>query len=175
VHVPRVSHRLDYEGELAFVIGRRCRHVPAARAPEVIAGYVVANDVSVRDWQARSQTVTLGKSWDTHGPLGPWLTTPDEVGDPHALELRTFVNGELRQHSSTKNLVHGCYALVELLSTVCTLEPGDVISTGTPQGVGRWFQPPRWLVPGDVVRVEIERLGFLENPVIEEPADTARC
>jgi 2-keto-4-pentenoate hydratase/2-oxohepta-3-ene-1,7-dioic acid hydratase in catechol pathway len=175
IHRPRASRELDYEGELAFVIGRRCRHVPAARAPEVIAGYLVANDVSVRDWQARSQTVTLGKSWDTHGPLGPWLTTPDEVGDPHALELRTFVNGELRQHSSTKNLVHGCYALVELLSTVCTLEPGDVISTGTPQGVGRWFQPPRYLVPGDVVRVEIERLGFLENPVIEEPADTVRC
>jgi 2-keto-4-pentenoate hydratase/2-oxohepta-3-ene-1,7-dioic acid hydratase in catechol pathway len=171
---PRASEALDYEGELAFAIGRRCRHVPRGRAREVIAGYLVCNDVSVRDWQARSQTITLGKSWDTHGPLGPWLTTADEVGDPHALELRTWVNGELRQNASTKQLLFDCYALVETLSTVCTLEPGDVVTTGTPAGVAIGFKPPRFLRTGDVVRIEIEKLGRIENRVVDEPADSAR-
>src|SRR5712692_4406877 len=115
IHLPRVSPLLDYEGELAFVIGRRCRHVPRQRAPEVIAGYLVVNDVSVRDWQLRTPTMTMGKSFDTHGPLGPWLVTPDEIGDPHALELRTWVNGELRQHSSTRQLIFDCFAQVEHL------------------------------------------------------------
>src|SRR5271168_5285998 len=101
IHLPRASTALDYEGELGFVIGRRCRHVPRARAHEVIAGYIVVHDVSVRDWQFKAQTMTLGKSFDTHGPMGPWIVTPDEVGDPHALELHTWVNGEQRQHSNT--------------------------------------------------------------------------
>jgi 2-keto-4-pentenoate hydratase/2-oxohepta-3-ene-1,7-dioic acid hydratase in catechol pathway len=174
IHLPRVSPMLDYEGEMAFVIGRRCRHVPRARAHEVIAGYLVADDVTVRDWQFRVPTWTLGKSFDTHGPLGPWITTADEVGDPHALEIRTWVNGEQRQHSNTKNLVFDCFAQVEHLSTAFTLEPGDVISTGTPSGVGGLANPPRFLVAGDVVRVEIERLGSIENRVIAEPADTER-
>ena len=174
IHVPRASDKVDYEGELAFVIGRRCRHVPRDRAHEVIAGYLVANDVTVRDWQIRVPTWTMGKSFDTHGPLGPWLTTSDEVGDPHGLRLRTHVNGELRQDSTTKQLIFDCYTLVEHLSTAFTLEPGDVISTGTPSGVGVGFKPPKYLVPGDVVRIEIEGLGMLENPVIAEPADTAR-
>lgn len=173
IHRPRVSRALDYEGELAFVIGRRCRHVPKERAHEVIAGYLVANDVSVRDWQFKSPTMTLGKSFDTHGPIGPWLTTPDEVGDPHDLDLATYVNGERRQHARTSQLVHDCFEQVALLSTVCTLEPGDVISTGTPDGVGAVMKPPRFLVPGDVVRVEIENLGYIENVVVEEPDDTA--
>ena len=173
IHRPRVSRALDYEGELAFVIGRRCRHVPKERAHEVIAGYLVANDVSVRDWQFKAPTMTLGKSFDTHGPIGPWLTTPDEVGDPHDLELATYVNGERRQHARTSQLVHDCFQQVALLSTVCTLEPGDVISTGTPDGVGAVMKPPRFLVPGDVVRVEIEKLGFIENVVVEEPDATA--
>lgn len=173
IHLPRVSKALDYEGELAFVIGRHCRHVPKERAPEVIAGYCIMNDVSVRDWQLRTPTWTVGKSFDTHGPFGPWLTTADEVGDPHALALRTWVNGELRQQSNTRHLVFDCYALVEHLSTAFTLEPGDVISTGTPGGVGVAFQPPRLLTAGDVVRVEIEGLGWIENTVIDEPDTTA--
>ncbi len=174
IHLPRVSPLLDYEGELAFVIGRRCRHVPRERAHEVIAGYMVADDVTVRDWQLRVPTWTIGKSFDTHGPIGPWIVTPDEVGDPHALEIRTWVNGDLRQHSNTREFVFDCFAQVEHLSTAFTLEPGDIISTGTPSGVGGAMQPPRFLAVDDVVRVEIERLGYIENRVIAEPSDTAR-
>jgi 2-keto-4-pentenoate hydratase/2-oxohepta-3-ene-1,7-dioic acid hydratase in catechol pathway len=170
VQRPLVSDQLDYEGELGFVIGRRCRHVPRERAADAIAGYVAVNDVSVRDWQTRTPQWTLGKSFDTHGPFGPWLVTPDEVGDPHALDIRTWVNGELRQHSNTRHLIHDCYALVELLSTVCTLEPGDVVATGTPSGVGMLMDPPRLLRAGDVVRVEIERIGAIENRVVDEPS-----
>ena len=173
IHLPRVSPLLDYEGELAFVIGRRCRHVPRDRAHEVIAGYLVVNDVSVRDWQLRTPTMTMGKSFDTHGPMGPWLVTPDEIGDPHALELRTWVNGELRQHSNTRHLMYDCFAQVEHLSTAFTLEPGDVVTTGTPAGVGGAMSPPRFLRAGDVVRIEIDKIGAIENRVTEEPAETA--
>jgi 2-keto-4-pentenoate hydratase/2-oxohepta-3-ene-1,7-dioic acid hydratase in catechol pathway len=173
IHRPRVSALLDYEGELGFVIGRRCRHVPRARAHEVIAGFLVVNDVSVRDWQLRTPTMTMGKSFDTHGPMGPWLVTPEEIGDPHALELRTWVNGELRQHSNTRELIFDCFAQIEHLSTAFTLEPGDVVTTGTPAGVGGAMSPPRFLQPGDLVRIEIEKIGSLENRVIEEPAETA--
>jgi len=173
IHLPRVWPLLDYEGELAFVIGRRCRHVPRDRAHEVIAGYLVVNDVSVRDWQLRTPTMTMGKSFDTHGPMGPWLVTPDEIGDPHALELRTWVNGELRQHSNTRHLIYDCFAQVEHLSTAFTLEPGDVVTTGTPAGVGGAMSPPRFLRAGDVVRIEIEKIGAIENRVTEEPAETA--
>jgi 2-keto-4-pentenoate hydratase/2-oxohepta-3-ene-1,7-dioic acid hydratase in catechol pathway len=171
VHMPRVSSALDYEGELGFAIGRRCRHVPRARAHEVIAGYLVVNDVTVRDWQFRTPTWTMGKSFDTHGPIGPWLTTPDEIGDPHGLRLRTWVNGELRQDSSTKQLIFDCFALVEHLSTAFTLEPGDIVTTGTPGGVGIAMKPPRLLKVGDRVRVEIEGLGALENEVVAEPLE----
>ncbi len=171
VHMPRVSQALDYEGELAFVIGRRCRHVPRARAHEVIAGYLVHNDVSVRDWQLRIPTWTMGKSFDTHGPLGPWLTTADEI-DPSGLRLRTWVNGELRQDSNTKQLIFDCAAIVEHLSTAFTLEVGDVIATGTPGGVGIAMKPPKLLKVGDVMKVEIEGLGALENPVVAEPDTT---
>jgi len=174
VHRPRVSGALDYEGELGFVIGRRCRHVPRARAHEVIAGYLVVDDVSVRDWQLRVPTWTMGKSFDTHGPIGPWITTADEIGDPHTLGIRTFVNAELRQASSTKELIFDCFAIVEHLSTAFTLEPGDVIATGTPGGVGIARKPPLLLQLGDVVRVEIDGLGALENRIVAEPADTAR-
>jgi 2-keto-4-pentenoate hydratase/2-oxohepta-3-ene-1,7-dioic acid hydratase in catechol pathway len=174
VQRPLVSEQLDYEGELGFVIGRRCRHVARADAPGVIAGYLAVNDVSVRDWQLRTQQWTLGKSFDTHGPIGPWLVSADEVGDPHALDIRTWVNGELRQQSNTSNLIHDCFALVELLSTVCTLEPGDIVSTGTPSGVGMLMDPPQLLRAGDVVRVEIERIGAIENRVIDEPPTGAK-
>jgi 2-keto-4-pentenoate hydratase/2-oxohepta-3-ene-1,7-dioic acid hydratase in catechol pathway len=156
------------------VIGRRCRHVPRDRAPEVIAGYVVVNDVTVRDWQAWSPTMTMGKSFDTHCPFGPALVTPDEVGDPLGLSLSTLVNGERRQFASTKDLIFDPFVLIEHLSTAFTLEPGDLVSIGTPAGVALAMKPPRWLVPGDVVRVEIERVGAIENRVIAEPDDTAR-
>jgi 2-keto-4-pentenoate hydratase/2-oxohepta-3-ene-1,7-dioic acid hydratase in catechol pathway len=172
IHLPRVSRALDYEAELAFVIGRRCRHVPKDRAREVIAGYCIMNDVTVRDFQLRTPTWTMGKSFDTHGPLGPWLTTADEVPDPHALAVRTWVNGEVRQNSNTRNLVFNCDHLIAALTEAFTLEPGDVISTGTPGGVGAAMNPPKFLRAGDVVRIEIEGLGTLENHVIDEPADT---
>jgi 2-keto-4-pentenoate hydratase/2-oxohepta-3-ene-1,7-dioic acid hydratase in catechol pathway len=174
IHLPRASHVLDYEGELGFVVGRRCRHVSRDDAADVIAGYTIVNDVTVRDWQLRIPTWTMGKSFDTHGPIGPWIVTPDEVPDPHQLRLRTWVNDELRQDSNTKELIFDCFTLVEHLSTAFTLEPGDVIATGTPSGVGIAMKPPKLLVAGDVVRIEIEGLGQLANPVIEEPADTAR-
>jgi 2-keto-4-pentenoate hydratase/2-oxohepta-3-ene-1,7-dioic acid hydratase in catechol pathway len=174
IHLPRASRLLDYEGELGVVIGRRCRHVPAERAHEVVAGYVVVDDVSVRDWQMRVPTMTMGKSFDTHCPFGPAIVTPEEVGDPHALALTTRVNGELRQSTNTRNLIFDCFALIEHLSTAFTLEPGDLISTGTCGGVAAASKPPKWLVAGDVVRVEIERLGAIENQVIPEPDDTAR-
>jgi 2-keto-4-pentenoate hydratase/2-oxohepta-3-ene-1,7-dioic acid hydratase in catechol pathway len=170
VHLPRASSVVDYEGELGFVIGRRCRHVTREDAPDVIAGYLVVNDVSVRDWQLRIPTWTIGKSFDTHGPMGPWIATADEIGDPHQLRLRTWVNGELRQDSNTKELIFDCFALVEHLSTAFTLEPGDVIATGTPSGVGIGTEPPRLLQAGDVIRIEIEGIGHIENRVIEEPA-----
>ncbi len=170
-HLPRASDKLDYEGELAFVIGRRCRHVPVERAAEVIAGYTIVNDVSVRDWQIRVPTFTMGKSFDTHCPMGPWIVTGDEI-DPHTLAIRTWVNGELRQDSNTKHLIFDCFALVAHLSEAFTLEPGDVVATGTPAGVGAARKPRTYLVAGDVVRIAIEGIGELENGVVEEPADT---
>jgi 2-keto-4-pentenoate hydratase/2-oxohepta-3-ene-1,7-dioic acid hydratase in catechol pathway len=171
VHMPRVSSLLDYEGELAIVIGERCRHVPAERAHEVIAGYTVANDLSVRDWQLRTPTMTMGKSFDTHGPLGPWIVTADELGDPHSLGLKTWVNDELRQDGNTASMIYSCFEQVAHLSDAFTLEPGDVIATGTPAGVGAVHQPfPEGLLKvGDSVRVEIEGIGTLENTVVEEP------
>jgi 2-keto-4-pentenoate hydratase/2-oxohepta-3-ene-1,7-dioic acid hydratase in catechol pathway len=172
IHLPRASSVLDYEGEFGVVIGRRCRHVPKARAPEVIAGYTIVNDVSVRDWQLRVRTMTIGKSFDTHGPMGPWIVTPDEIGDPHALRIRTWINGEKRQDSNTKELIFDSFDLVEHLSTAFTLEPGDVIATGTPAGVGIAFKPPKLLKAGDVVRIEIEGIGTLQNEVIDEPEST---
>jgi 2-keto-4-pentenoate hydratase/2-oxohepta-3-ene-1,7-dioic acid hydratase in catechol pathway len=170
IEIPRASSMVDYEGELAFVIGRRCRHVSADDAPDVIAGYTIVNDVSVRDWQLRTPTMTMGKSFDTHGPTGPWIVTADELGDPHGLRLRTWVNDELRQDASTDDLIFNCFEQVEHLSTAFTLEVGDLVATGTPAGVGMAMQPPQWLQAGDVVRIEIDGIGVLENPVVAEPA-----
>lgn len=166
--MPPESTQLDYEVELAIIIGRRCRRVPRAHAASVIAGFTVCNDVSARDWQRRSPTIMLGKSFDTHGPLGPWLVTPDEIGDPHSLKLTCSVNGEVRQSGSTAEMIDDCYAQIEYLSTVCTLEAGDVIATGTPAGTGFGMKPPRLLQPGDVVRCEIERVGMIEAVVKRE-------
>ena len=172
IHRPRISEKLDYEGELGVVIGKRCRHVPKDRTREVIAGYTICNDVSIRDWQARSHTWTLGKSFDTHGPIGPWIVTPDEITDPHHLDIKTWVNEELRQSSNTRYLIFDCDYLIEYLSIVMTLEPGDIIATGTSSGVGVKMKPRGYMKAGDIVRIEIEKIGVLENPVIEEPAET---
>ncbi len=169
---PSVSDHVDYEGELVFVIGKRAKHVPVERANEVIAGYCCGNDVSVRDWQAASRTMQMGKSFDTHAPFGPWIVTPDDVGDPHTLGLRTFVNGEKRQDSNTRFLVFNCFEQIAHLSQAFTLEPGDVIFTGTSAGVAAAKQPPPWLKVGDVVRIEIDRIGYIENTVVEEDANT---
>lgn len=167
IDLPRVSDKLDYEAELAVVIGTKCRHVSKADARSVIAGYLVCNDVSVRDWQKRSPTFTLGKSFDTHGPIGPWLTTDDEITDPLALEMVLTVNGEERQRSSTGDMVYDIYDQIEYLSTVMTLEPGDILATGTPSGVGA--AKNLFLKKGDVVRIEISQLGFIQNQIVEEP------
>jgi len=171
IHMPKVSTFLDYEAELAIVIGKRCRHVPVDGAAAVIAGYTAANDVSVRDWQGRAQTMTIGKSFDTHGPLGPWLVTADELGDPQDLRIRCAVNDEVRQDASTGEMVFDCFQQVSHLSEAFTLEPGDVIATGTPSGVGLGRQPIRdnLLHVGDTVQVEIEGIGELVNQVVEEP------
>lgn len=172
VHLPKVSDKLDYEAELGVVIGQRCRHVSPEQARSVIAGYLICNDVSVRDWQMRSQTMTLGKSFDTHGPIGPWIVTDDEVRDPHALQLRTLVNGEVRQDSNTADMLYNIYEQIAHLSTVMTLEPGDVLATGTPSGVGVSMVPPSFLKVGDIVRVEIDGIGHIENTVVAEPLGT---
>ncbi|CAN7411389.1 fumarylacetoacetate hydrolase family protein [Acidovorax sp. LjRoot118] len=169
VHLPRVSHEFDYEGELGVVIGRRCSHVRREDAMDMVAGFVVANDLSVRDWQMRAPTHTLGKSFDTHGPFGPWIVTRDELPDPHALRLRTWVNGELRQDGNTREMTHRVEDMLVELTTAFTLEPGDVLTTGSPAGVGGLMDPPRYLQVGDVVRVEIEGIGAIENRVIAEP------
>lgn len=162
IPMPPESSELDYEIELAIVIGTRCRRVSAADAPSVVAGYAIHNDVSVRDWQKRSPTIMLGKAWDGHGPLGPWIVTPDEIGDPHTLAMSCFVNGEVRQRGSTAEMINNCWDQIACLSTVMTLEPGDVIATGTPFGTAGSMKPPRWLKVGDVVRCEIEKIGFIE-------------
>jgi 2-keto-4-pentenoate hydratase/2-oxohepta-3-ene-1,7-dioic acid hydratase in catechol pathway len=169
VHMPKVSDKLDYEAELGVVIGRRCRHVSVEDARSVIAGYTVCNDVSVRDWQMATQTMTLGKSFNTHGPIGPWIVTDDDIADPHALDLKMYVNGELRQQIKTDGMVYNIYEQIAHLSKVMTLEPGDILATGTPSGVGVGMIPPKFLKVGDVMRVEIQDIGHIENIVVAEP------
>jgi 2-keto-4-pentenoate hydratase/2-oxohepta-3-ene-1,7-dioic acid hydratase in catechol pathway len=168
--IPAESHRVDYEAELAFVIGRRARHVSEADAYAYIAGYMCFNDVSVRDYQSRTSQWTLGKVFDTHGPCGPVLVTRDEVPDPHALRITCSIDGEMLQDSSTSQLVFGIPKLVAELTSVMTLEPGDIVATGTPAGVGTSRTPKRWIRPGERVRVAIERVGVLENPAVAAPA-----
>jgi 2-keto-4-pentenoate hydratase/2-oxohepta-3-ene-1,7-dioic acid hydratase in catechol pathway len=155
VRCPEVVRRLDYEGELCVVMG----------AGGEVAGYAVADDVSARDLQKREPQWTRAKGADGFCPFGPWITTADEVADPHALRLRTWVNGELRQDSTTADLVFSVPELVAFLRETCTLEPGDLILTGTPSGVGAFMDPPRFLSSGDVVRIEIDELGAIEHPV----------
>ena len=169
IHLPKVSNTLDYEGELALIIGSRGKHIVGREAARgVIAGFSVCNDVSVREWQQRAVTATLGKSFDTHGPIGPWIVTVDEVQNAHSLSLRTWVNGELRQNGNTRDLIYRFTDMIEELTRVFTLEPGDILTTGTPAGVGSARQPPVYLCSGDVVRVEVEGIGHIENRVVPE-------
>ncbi len=170
VVIPAISSQVDYEGELAVVIGRRCRHVPAQRAHDVIAGYMVCNDVSARDVQLRSPTMMLGKSFDTHGPIGPWLVTTAEVADPQSLRIRTWVNGELRQDGNTGEMRYTIADQIAYLSSIFTLEPGDILATGTPAGVAAARRPPQFLKAGDIVRVEIEAIGAIENRFVCDAA-----
>ena len=172
IHMPRCSVEVDFEGELGIVIGTRCRHVPPERAYQMIAGYVVCNDVSVRDWQRLSPTATLGKSFDTHGPVGPWLTTADEIADPNKLRVRTWIDDDLRQDGNTEEFIHKIPQMISFLTTAFTLEPGDILSTGTPAGVGGAQVPPRYLKAGQRCRIEIEGLGAIDNPMIDEPLST---
>ncbi|MDT8406387.1 MAG: fumarylacetoacetate hydrolase family protein [Methylococcales bacterium] len=166
---PKISDKVDYEGELAIIIGRTARDLDEQQAREVIAGYSIANDVSMRDWQMRSPTWTLGKSFDSHGPLGPWLVTADEIGNPQQLRIQTWVDQEPRQDASTASMIFSCYELVAYLSQAMTLEAGDIIATGTPAGVGVKMKPRGYLRPGQTVKIAIDRIGCLTNPVVGEP------
>ena len=154
-------------------LAKRCKHVPKESAADVVFGYCAGNDVSVRDWQMQTTQWVLGKSFDTHAPIGPWIVTADEIGDPHTMGIRCFVNGERRQNSNTENLVFNVYDQIAHLSRAMTLEPGDIIFTGTPGGVGLAMQPPQWLKAGDKVRVEIDRIGSIEAEMQPERASQA--
>jgi 2-keto-4-pentenoate hydratase/2-oxohepta-3-ene-1,7-dioic acid hydratase in catechol pathway len=167
--LPRDSQEVDFEAELVIVIGKKGRHISKEDAPGYVAGYAVGHDVSARDWQLKKdgKQWTIGKTFDTFAPLGPEVVTPDEVGDAHDLGIRLRVNGETMQDSSTKQMIFNSADLVSYLSGVFTLEPGDLIYTGTPPGVGMARKPPVFLKPGDVVEVEIDKLGVLRNPVVQ--------
>jgi 2-keto-4-pentenoate hydratase/2-oxohepta-3-ene-1,7-dioic acid hydratase in catechol pathway len=167
VWLPRNASDFDYEAELAVVIGRRCRHVTFADSLAVVAGFTVANDLTLRERALKS--IVLGKSFDTHTPLGPWIVTPEEISDPHDLAVRTWVNGELRQQSTTADMIATCYELIVEITSACTLNPGDIILTGTPDGSGIFHRPPLRLAASDVVRIEIEGVGVIENRVVDEP------
>jgi 2-keto-4-pentenoate hydratase/2-oxohepta-3-ene-1,7-dioic acid hydratase in catechol pathway len=163
--IPPATSQVDYEAELCFVIGRRAKEVSQDEAMDYVAGYTIFNDVSARDYQLRTSQWTLGKSFDTFGPVGPALVTKDEIPDPHALGIRLRVGDELLQDSSTSNMIFRVAEIVSHLSSAMTLEPGDIVATGTPAGVGFTRKPPRYLHGGETVRVEIDGLGVLQNPV----------
>jgi ureidoglycolate lyase len=168
IQIPRVGNAVDYEAELVAIIGKGGRHISKADAHKAVFGYCCGNDVTERAWQNRTPQWVLGKSFDTHAPIGPWITTSDEAGDPHTFGIRCFVNGEKRQDSNTKNLVFNIWDQIEHLSKVMTLYPGDLIFTGTPGGVGVAMKPPKFLVAGDKVRVEIDKLGAIEAACVAE-------
>lgn len=163
--VPKACSAVDYEAELGVVIGRTAARVTAATALDCVAGYMCLNDVSDRDLQARGGQWTRGKAIDTFMPAGPWMTTADEIPDPQGLAIRCSVNGELRQSSSTSQMIFKLAELISFISRTMTLQPGDIIATGTPHGVGMGFDPPKYLADGDEVLVEIERLGSLRNRI----------
>ncbi|MEM3096129.1 MAG: fumarylacetoacetate hydrolase family protein [Nitrososphaerota archaeon] len=167
---PEITKQLDYEAELAVVMGSKCRKVTPREAYSHILGYTCFNDVSARDIQFRDGQWVRGKSFDTFAPIGPWVVTGDELGDPHNLRIMARVNGEVRQDSNTRNLIFGVDYLVSFISMVMTLEPGDIIATGTPAGVGIFYKPaPKLLKVGDLVEVEIEKVGVLANRVVAPP------
>ena len=168
IAIARGTATTDYEVELVAIVGRGGKHIAAADAAGAIFGYCVGNDVTERMWQHATPQWSLGKSFDTHAPIGPWIVTADELGDPHGLGVRCFVNGDKRQDSSTANLVFNLWQQVEHLAVGMTLEPGDVIFTGTPGGVGAAMDPRQFLQPGDVVRCEIDRLGHIEATMVAE-------
>jgi 2-keto-4-pentenoate hydratase/2-oxohepta-3-ene-1,7-dioic acid hydratase in catechol pathway len=170
IELPTASLFVDYEAELVAVIGGGGRHISPENAAAAVFGYCVGNDVTARDWQFQTPQWTLGKSFDTHAPFGPWIVTSDEVGDPHTLGIRALVNGEKRQDSNTRHLVFNVFDQVSHLSKAMTLEPGDVIFTGTPGGVGAAMSPPQALKDGDRVRIEIDRLGAIEATMRPEAA-----
>ena len=167
--LPKNSTKPDYEAELAFVIGKGGRHIAAEDWKKHVAGYTIVNDVSARDFQKATSQWLMGKTFDTFAPMGPWITTADEIADPHALDIQLRINGELLQNSNTRELIFKIPELIAYLSSVVTLESGDIVSTGTPAGVGFARRPPRWLVPGDEVVINITGLGELRNPVVAEP------
>ena len=167
--LPRNSTKPDYEAEFAIIIGRRGRHVPEERWRDYVFGYTIINDVSARDFQMATSQWMIGKTFDTFAPMGPAVVTADEIEDPHNLAISLTLSGEVMQNSNTRNLIFQAPRLIAYLSSVFTLEPGDVIATGTPAGVGFARKPPRWLKPGDEVRVTVEGIGELVNPVVAEP------
>ena len=168
IEIPKASAQVDWEAELCFVIGKAGRHIAAKDALDYVAGYMNGNDVSVRDWQMHFPTWMMGKGFDTHGPIGPYLVTRDEVPDPHALKLQLWVNDVLKQESSTDDLIFTIPQIIEYVSEAVTLQPGDIFFTGTPAGVGMGRTPQEWMKAGDVVKVAIGNLGVLQNPVIAE-------
>jgi len=172
IQVPRVSKAVDWEAELAVIIGRGGRHVSKADALDHVAGYAIFNDVSIRDWQIKKPPIQFGagKNFDGSGPFGPDLVTADEIPDPGALAIELTVNGVVKQSSTTASMIFDVPTIIEFVSTFTTLQPGDVIATGTPSGVGNFREPPEFLVAGDTVRITLEGVGVQENPVIDEPA-----
>ncbi len=165
---PNISNMLDFEGELAVIIGKGGRHITKEDAHEHIAGYAIFNDATIRDWQRHTIQFCPGKNFEGTGPLGPWMMTPDEFGDPYAQSLTTRLNGEEVQYTSIADMDHKIDKQIEYLSTIHTLRPGDIISTGTPGGVGSRREPPLWMEPGDTVSVEITGLGIIENKIEQE-------
>ncbi|MEO0465664.1 MAG: fumarylacetoacetate hydrolase family protein [Pseudomonadota bacterium] len=170
IFLPPESDELDFEAELAVIIGKTCRRVPVERAHEVIAGYSVLNDVTIRDWQRAAPTMTVGKSFDSHCPMGPALVTRDEVPNAENLDVKLWVDGELRQSFNTNDMIINVAKTINYLSTAFTLLPGDVIATGTSSGVALWAEGQPWLKEGQVCRTEIEGLGAIENTVVKEEA-----
>ena len=165
---PHCSNSLDWEGELAVIIGREGRHIPAARAHEHIAGYSIYNDASIREWQFHAKAIAAGKNFESTGAFGPWMVTADEIAPDRALSLVTRLNGEQMQRTTTDDMIFSVARQIEYASTIFTLVPGDVIVTGTPGGVGWSKKPPQFMKPGDVVEVEIESVGLLRNPIVQQ-------
>ena len=166
--LPKTSEKPDYEAEFAFVIGQGGRHIPAEKWRDHVFGYTIINDVSARDYQMATSQWLMGKTFDTFCPMGPWIVTADEIEDPHALDIKMTINGEVLQNSNTRELIFRIPDLIAYLSSVMTLESGDIVSTGTPAGVGLGHNPPRWLRPGDECVVSISGIGELRNPVVAE-------